>query len=182
MPYIGRTSIVAALALSVSISNLDASTSCGQPKKNDSPETIGCRMKNGICFIRDSIGGDLDIILKDAQRYALIVIDGPCASSCALAAEKYHYKVRITPRASFVYHQVQDWVEVKIAGKWCFIDTGKRTPYKHIKPVQNWIDAHGGEPRNGELTMSFKAAIHLGVWRLYGDEPQDIFESLFGVW
>lgn len=167
MSCVRSIAFLATLVLGVSIVSVEAlPTVCGR-KGLKAIKVLGCQVKNNVCFIRDSPGGEQKAIIAEARRYKLIVIDGRCDSACEDVAERYRHKIRITERASFGFHQVQIWQPRLIHGRSCMADTGVRYPTKHLPAIQKWINARGGEPRNGMLEMRFKDAKKMGIWRMY---------------
>jgi len=100
------------------------------------------------CVIRDNPGG----VIRDYEwlsslvnvREQIVIIDGSCASACALFADHARSNIRITDRAVFKFHQVSDGTE----------------PW-HSSDIADWVHAHGGFPPqdSGRLTeMTFDDA------------------------
>jgi len=167
MSCVRSIAFFATLVLSVSIAHVEAlPTICGR-KELKVTKVLGCQVKDNVCFIKDSPGGQIEYIIAEARKYRFIVVDGRCDSACEDVAELYKDKIRVTRRASFGFHQVQIWDMRLIRGRSCMVDSGKRYPTKHLPAIQKWINAHGGEPRNRMLRMRFNDIHNLGVWRMY---------------
>jgi len=117
--------------------------------------TMGLKFASGFlascgnpCVIRENPGG----VVKDFEwlaslvnvRGQIIVIDGICASACALFADQARRYIRITDRAEFLFHKTSD---------------GSDPP--HSPDIAAWVNANGGFPsqESGTLTnMDFDVA------------------------
>lgn len=83
-----------------------------------------------------------------AQRKRLI-INGPCASACAIMADIARPFTCITPRASFHFH-------MGFIGK---IEDGLRFEPYASEDIKEWVMDHGGFPTEGLLPMYFPDAV-----------------------
>jgi hypothetical protein len=109
------------------------------------------------CIIRQNRGGALiNFEMLGALvlvRKKTIIIDGPCASACALFADLARQYVTITQRASFHFHK-----------------TSNEDDPPHSPDIARWVNDHGGFPafKSDCLTqMPFEEARRF--WRPFFD-------------
>lgn len=100
------------------------------------------------CIIRFNPGGsvnDYELLASYLNiRKQIVLIDGVCASACALFADRARAYIRITSSASFLFHRVSD---------------GSEPP--HSRDIAQWVNSHGGYPAfdsNDTTEMDFDAA------------------------
>jgi hypothetical protein len=124
------------------------------------------------CVVRGNPGGRVDIFLNAASEIqrsgGMLVIDGGCASACAVAADMLRKSgnVCITKHAVFGFHK---------AAQLEFLSDGRVIPYNqfdppHSRAVRGWVKSQGGFPRMGSrrgiLPMPYAAAKQ--YWRTCG--------------
>lgn len=122
-------------------------------EKDPFESTFGCK---DPCVVRDHPGGyilrftALANLVHRGER-SLIVIDGRCASGCALLADLARPKVCITPWAELHFHQ-----GTILAGLW-------NRPFvpPQSKDVLALVEKRGGFPLEGYVIISAAEAQHL---------------------
>lgn len=103
------------------------------------------------CVVTYSEGGWAQAFLNMAAVIHIyerqLIIDGPCASSCAIMADFARPLACITPNASFHFHMATQ------------LDGTRVEPPASMEVVW-WIRLHGGFPHDGMLEMGFEEAKH----------------------
>jgi len=143
------------------------------------------------CIVRDNDGGVISFFLGAASTLRaesrLLVIDGYCASACALAADTLRPNVCITANASFYFHlgtftqptvPMAEIPPVASEQWYAMIDSGELTverfPIKHSSDILDWVNEQGGYPEgytfDTMLKMSTKQASQF--WPTCGPEVQ----------
>ena len=75
-----------------------------------------------VCRVQNNGGGIADIFLLagaiiNADPAARLIIDGPCASACVMAADLARDKTCITPRATFLLHKARYQKDIELFGQ-----------------------------------------------------------------
>lgn len=101
------------------------------------------------CIVRYSDGGlimafvNMASVIRSAGRS--LIVDGPCASACAIMADKARPNVCVTTRAVFLFHMG-------------FMMNGRRVAPTTSFDIREWVYKHGGFPYDGFLTMDAQEA------------------------
>lgn len=124
-------------------------------------ETIGCPGKSRACLIKGNDGGRLlpfvsavSLILREG---IIVIVDGPCNSSCEMLMEWISTNACMTNNASFGFHQMFN------------DETHEFRPVHHTYLIQQWIDKKGGEPASRAvkdlLVMPSADIFATQIWR-----------------
>ncbi len=110
-----------------------------------------------ICRITESEGGAMEPFLLagaviNTEEKGLLIIDGPCASACALAADLARDKTCITELATFEFHKWRTSDSFEIFGWQISIVTEYGDP-PQSESIDAWVQTHGGYPYAGTLEM-----------------------------
>lgn len=158
------TFAVAAACLAVF---LTTSTSYAQSSRGSAYEAVFGPCRGETCVIRNNPGGDVRKFLAAAAEVRrgpkrMIVIDGPCASACAIFADVARKRVCITDRASFGFHKASVFRAQDLGGvrKW---ERVRRHDPEHSRDIANWVYRNGGFPMKGLNVMSAHEAAQF--WR-----------------
>ena len=114
-------------------------------------DALGCT--GDPCVVRNSLGGELGSFKAAAREIKRtgrrVVIDGPCASACAIMADMARSNVCVTSRAKFGFHK--GYVVAVSGGKMYLL---KRFNPSHSKDIARWVSKSGGFPSKGMRVMS----------------------------
>lgn len=129
------------------------------------PECMGARTTP--CIIRSNPGGNLYAFQSAARQVLagareLVVIDGLCASGCAIFADMARARVCITRRADFQLHKGRSFVPRKVANAERLVFVGYFDP-PHSEDIASWVKQHGGFPEKGMLRLPYAEAAK--IWR-----------------
>ena len=101
-------------------------------------EILDC--KGRVCTIARNGGGIVERFEQTAasvhRNDQLVIVDRPCASACALLADKARDRVCITPSAKFMFHRGVNIV------------TRQEILVFHSRDIAEWIQSRGGFPSN----------------------------------
>lgn len=145
------------LALAAAIVALLATTAASHAQSRGSAyESVFGPCRGQTCVIRDNPGGDVRKFLAAAAEIRKsgrrVVIDGQCASACAIFADVAREKVCITKRATFGFHKASVF-KAQVTGnvrKWERI---ARHDPEHSRDIANWVQRNGGFPVRGLNVM-----------------------------
>jgi hypothetical protein len=129
------------------------------------------------CVVHDNPGGSVrlfeaaaEAVLSGARN--LVVIDGPCASACAIFADIARERVCITDRASFRFHKAS-LVEVSTEANGArHVALLERSDPPHSRDIARWVARHGGFPTQGMRVMSSREA--RAFWRRCSAAPKQV--------
>jgi len=120
------------------------------------------------CIVRDSPGGRQVIFERAAEAVLrgerdLVIIDGRCASACVLFADIAREKVCVTEEGWFALHKGYGpgW-RIDRNGLRFFIE---RFDPPQSKDILEWVDARGGFPTKGLVSMDDTKDI-AKIWKL----------------
>lgn len=108
------------------------------------------------CVLPPSRGGELSYFVEAAEDVEagarqLVIVDGRCASGCAVFADQVRDRACLTDRARFEFHKASVYTS----------DLSERLA--QVDPPQSddilaWVDGQGGFPEDGALSMDADAA------------------------
>ncbi|MBP9711398.1 MAG: hypothetical protein KBD50_04055 [Candidatus Pacebacteria bacterium] len=145
------------------------------------------------CIVRDNDGGAIalfnSVAITVRKANILLVIDGYCASACALIADTARPNVCITANANFYFHmatytKAKDPVasiEMPLPGtpEWyAGVESGEliaeRFPTKQSPDILKWIEEQGGFPLGFKLEemLGMNALQASEFWPICGPEVQ----------
>jgi hypothetical protein len=105
------------------------------------------------CLIKENYGGFefmfIDAAKETVEKRLPIIIDGECASGCAVFADAARPNVCITPRAFFEFHRARITLRTRVIYK---------GPQTQSKDVDDWVKRNGGYPKKTMTTMPFTEA------------------------
>lgn len=108
------------------------------------------------CRIRHNNGGAITLFMLAAKALSIghaghtkVVIDGDCASACAIFADFARANICITRRAAFLFHKAS----VRENGKIMFRFDPPQSP-----DIYEWVNDHYGFPENKMLRMQYSEA------------------------
>ncbi len=129
-----------------------------------------CRNNKRTCVITSNDGGIEGEFLSAAEEVLagardIIMIDGPCASACAVFADKAKAKVCITHRAVFHFHMARLYKDNKLKK---FI--GWAEP-EQSPPIRAWVIARKGFPKSRTKMLDMPATEAARFWHLCEINP-----------
>ncbi|MEW5424320.1 hypothetical protein [Amorphus sp. 3PC139-8] len=140
-------SLLLAGGLTACMSNPDAKTpfvrafgaSCGEP-----------------CVLPSSRGGELDYFVAAAEEVnagskQLVIVNGRCASGCAVFADMTRDRVCLTDRARFEFHKASVYTS-DLSERLAEVDP------PHSDDILAWVGSQGGFPKDGLLAMGERDA------------------------
>ncbi|MGQ2908727.1 MAG: hypothetical protein ACT6QU_12310 [Aliihoeflea sp.] len=145
------------LAIAATFVALLATSSISHAQSRGSAyESVFGACRGDTCVIRDNPGGDVRKFLAAAKEIRRsgkrVVIDGQCASACAIFADVARERVCITKRATFGFHKASVF-RAQVTGnvrKWERI---RRHDPEHSSDIANWVYRNGGFPVSGLNVM-----------------------------
>jgi len=136
---------------------LTASSSHARPQAEAYQSVFGpCRGET--CVISSNRGGNVRQFLAAASEVLggakrLVVIDGPCASSCVIFADVARERVCITRNATFAFHKATVFRAEQGRSGDRMRAIARRDP-PHSRDIDAWVRRNGGFPVNGMRVMS----------------------------
>lgn len=135
-----KTVLCAALALVLS---LVAASAGSLPGEHDRVWPLGRHVGSGVYVVAGNPGGSVDGFIAAARRIKRggggLIIDGPCASACTLAADLARPNVCVTRRAVLQFHK---WYRRDRHG---VVRRGDPSS-EYSADIAGWVNSHGGFP------------------------------------
>jgi hypothetical protein len=123
---------------------------------------LGCT--GDPCVVRRNPGGIAQVFIAAADAInsgarKRVIIDGVCASACAILADRARRRVCVTNNAVFAFHMGR---VMRFDGSQMYATGDFRRP-QHSRDIRTYVQKHGGFPREGFVVMRARDA--RAYWR-----------------
>lgn len=119
------------------------------------------------CVVKKNLGGEMREFQQAARELLMspklvVVVDGFCASGCAIFADAAREKVCITERSAFLFHKGKNVRPMVVAGKPIYVVESYFDP-PQSKDIDGWVRKEGGYPEKGFRPMPYSVASR--IWK-----------------